>query len=56
MTDRFATENGKKMPCNDLRSYCGGSFRGIAEKLDYISGLGMWMYTIFHKRIGYNTI
>lgn len=40
LTDRFATENGKKMPCNDLRSYCGGSFRGIAEKLDYISGLG----------------
>ena len=26
--------------CDDLTNYCGGSFKGITENLDYIQGLG----------------
>ena len=40
MTDRFASESDKSSQCSDLQSYCGGTFNGIAEKLDYIQGLG----------------
>ena len=40
MTDRFASESDQSSQCSDLRSYCGGTFNGIAEKLDYIQGLG----------------
>ncbi|CAG2256694.1 AMY [Mytilus edulis] len=39
LTDRFAAED-EPTSCTDLRSYCGGTFRGIVEKLNYISGLG----------------
>lgn len=49
ITDRFAKEVGKPDTCDihhdkgqicKYGSYCGGSFRGIAEKLDYIQGMG----------------
>ncbi|CAL6027304.1 1 [Hexamita inflata] len=38
MTDRFAGMN--QSSCIDLNSYCGGDFKGIRSKLDYIQNLG----------------
>ena len=40
LTDRFAKAGGASSSCQDLSKYCGGNFRGIIEKLDYIQGLG----------------
>jgi len=40
LTDRFAQETDSNSPCNDLSNYCGGTFKGILKKLDYIQGLG----------------
>ena len=38
LTDRF--NSGSSSPCSDLSTYCGGTFKGIIEKLDYIQDLG----------------
>lgn len=42
VTDRFArSDNSTSASCNaGLGEYCGGSFRGIINKLDYIQDLG----------------
>ena len=41
LTDRFALEGGGTALCvTDDRKYCGGTYRGIIEKLDYIQDLG----------------
>jgi alpha-amylase len=42
VTDRFArSDNSTTASCEaGLGKYCGGSFRGIINKLDYIQGLG----------------
>ncbi|EPX72017.1 alpha-amylase Aah3 [Schizosaccharomyces octosporus yFS286] len=42
VTDRFAREEGSAdYPCNPAsNSYCGGSWKGIEQKLDYIRDLG----------------
>jgi len=40
MTDRFALTDGSSPPCDDLASYCGGTWRGIKNKLDYIQDMG----------------
>ena len=41
LTDRFALEGGGSATCiTDDRKYCGGSYRGIIDKLDYIQNLG----------------
>jgi alpha-amylase len=39
LTDRFARTEGDTSSC-DLRSYCGGTFKGIINNLDYITGMG----------------
>ena len=39
LTDRFATTDGSEPSCN-LSQYCGGTFKGIINKLDYIKGMG----------------
>ncbi|KAG2007786.1 hypothetical protein GB937_008286 [Aspergillus fischeri] len=40
MTDRFARPKGSSdAPCDPIR-YCGGSWTGIIDKLDYIQDLG----------------
>jgi alpha-amylase len=39
MTDRFARTDGSAPSC-DVNLYCGGSWRGIIDKLDYIQGMG----------------
>ena len=40
LTDRFAKTDGDTSTCNDLSKYCGGTFKGIENNLDYISGMG----------------
>lgn len=39
LTDRFARTNGDTSGC-DLSQYCGGTFKGIANNLDYIQDMG----------------
>lgn len=40
LTDRFDTFPSGNQACNDLGNYCGGSFKGIENRLDYIQDLG----------------
>lgn len=40
LTDRFAKDSDDGNGCSDLSTYCGGTFKGITQKLDYIQGLG----------------
>jgi alpha-amylase len=42
VTDRFArTDNSTTAPCDPAQGvYCGGTFQGIINKLDYIQELG----------------
>ncbi|KAF5879587.1 putative glycoside hydrolase family 13 protein [Botrytis fragariae] len=43
LTDRFAIEdenNSDRGPDHGIREYCGGTWRGIISKLDYIQGMG----------------
>jgi hypothetical protein len=42
LTDRIArssADNGGGS-CNNLKDYCGGLFKGLESKLDYIQGMG----------------
>ena len=41
LTDRFDTNPTTLTPCEDLTDYCGGTFKGIFNRLDYIKGLGV---------------
>ncbi|KAI1506243.1 glycoside hydrolase superfamily [Biscogniauxia marginata] len=42
VTDRIArsADDTGGNACGDLSNYCGGTFKGLESKLDYISGLG----------------
>ncbi|KAJ7473969.1 glycoside hydrolase family 13 protein [Mycena latifolia] len=41
VTDRFATSNDSSTSCDtSLRTYCGGSWVGITNHLDYIQNMG----------------
>ncbi|KAI8992740.1 glycoside hydrolase family 13 protein [Trametes punicea] len=41
VTDRFATPDGSSPPCDtSQRQYCGGTWKGIVNKLDYIQNMG----------------
>ncbi|KAI0798144.1 glycoside hydrolase family 13 protein [Abortiporus biennis] len=41
ITDRFATPDGSSPTCNTGdRKYCGGTWKGITNKLDYIQNMG----------------
>jgi len=53
VTDRFARTDHDTAPCHDLSDYCGGTFKGIEQNLDYIEGLGanaIWISPI-HKTV-----
>ena len=53
LTDRFARTSDTGS-CN-LRTYCGGNYRGIIEKLDYIKGMGfdaIWISPIVENLEG----
>lgn len=41
LTDRFARHDGYQTPCyTEERAYCGGTWKGIEQQLDYIQGMG----------------
>jgi len=40
LTDRFARTDGSTAPCQNLSDYCGGTFQGLMNHLDYIAGMG----------------
>ena len=40
LTDRFGRTDGNAEACSDLHNYCGGTFKGIEQNLDYIEGMG----------------
>ncbi|CAO3697271.1 unnamed protein product [Umbelopsis ramanniana] len=40
LTDRFARTDGSTDACNNLSGYCGGTYQGIINHLDYIAGMG----------------
>lgn len=59
ITDRFATDDGSTTKACDVdaASYCGGSYKGLTGKLDYIKGMGfdvIWISPIV-SNIGGNT-
>ena len=52
VTDRFARTDGLKTPCADLSDYCGGTFKGIIQNLDYITSMGfdaIWISPIIEN-------
>ncbi|KAF4125157.1 alpha-amylase [Geosmithia morbida] len=55
LTDRFAlTDGSTSSPC-DLNSYCGGTFQGIINRLDYIRGMGftaIWISPVVSNLVG----
>jgi len=40
LTDRFARSDNNNEACKNLTEYCGGTFRGIIDNLDYIHEMG----------------
>lgn len=40
MTDRFARTDGSTTASCDLSDYCGGTWEGLINHLDYIQGMG----------------
>ena len=40
ITDRFARTDMSQEQCQNLGNYCGGTFKGILQSLDYIQGMG----------------
>lgn len=41
LTDRYAKSGGNQGgACSDLSNYCGGTWKGMEENLDYIQGMG----------------
>ena len=40
LTDRFASTDDNIKDCENLGNYCGGTFKGIMQHLDYIAGMG----------------
>ena len=54
LTDRFATSDGSSPSCT-LSKYCGGTWKGIQNKLDYIAGMGfdaIWISPIVKNTEG----
>ncbi|KFY52584.1 hypothetical protein V496_08335 [Pseudogymnoascus sp. VKM F-4515 (FW-2607)] len=51
LTDRFATTEGSSPDCQ-INNYCGGTWKGIENKLDYIQGMGfdaIWISPVIHN-------
>ena len=40
LTDRFSLPNSSTAPCRDHNDYCGGTYSGVLQHLDYIADLG----------------
>lgn len=58
LTDRFAkTSSSSTSACSDLSSYCGGTWKGMEQRLDYIQGLGfdaIWITPIVTSRLQFS--
>ena len=55
VTDRFAKEGEDIKEECDLTNYCGGTFKGLQQNLDYISGMGfdaIWISPILKNKDG----
>ena len=55
LTDRFARTGGDYRVGCDLSNYCGGTFQGIQQHLDYIAGMGfnaIWISPIVKNKDG----
>ena len=55
LTDRFARPGEDYKQNCDLSNYCGGTFKGIQQHLDYISGMGfnaIWISPIVKNKDG----
>lgn len=46
LTDRFARTDGSTTAKCDLAEYCGGTWRGIINHLDYIQNMGFTAVSI----------
>ena len=56
LTDRFARTDGSTTASCPIRSYCGGSWNGIVDHLDYIQGMGfdtIWISPVVQNIEGY---
>ena len=54
-TDRFWRTDGHTGHCWDLDNYCGGTFKGMTEKLDYIANMGfdaIWISPVIKNTPG----
>ncbi|RDD43685.1 Alpha-amylase [Trichoplax sp. H2] len=59
LVDRFAGYNSNSWSsCKDLKSYCGGSFKGLKQKLGYIKNMGfdaVWISPVVENTdLGYH--
>lgn len=55
MTDRFARTDLSTSGCSNLGDYCGGTWRGLIKKLDYIQDMGftaVWISPVVKNPIG----
>lgn len=55
LTDRYAKDSPTSTPCNDLYNYCGGTYKGLKDNLDYIQGMGfdaIWVSPIIKNTEG----
>ena len=55
LTDRIARDDGNGGDaCGNLSSYCGGTFKGLQSKLDYIKGMGfdaIWITPVVASKL-----
>ncbi|SPO01790.1 related to alpha-amylase A precursor [Cephalotrichum gorgonifer] len=55
LTDRFAKDGSDTNACGNLGNYCGGTFKGLESKLDYIQGMGfdaIWITPVVQNTPG----
>jgi alpha-amylase len=55
MTDRFSRTDNSNAPSCDVNQYCGGSYQGLVNQLDYIAGMGfnaIWISPIVQNYQG----
>lgn len=55
LTDRFWRTDDSTKDCPDLHKYCGGTYKGLIKKLDYIKGMGfdaIWISPVIKNTPG----
>jgi alpha-amylase len=61
LTDRIARSSSDTggSACSNLGNYCGGTFKGLESKLDYIKGLGfdsVWITPVVASKHSASTV